>query len=170
MWLLGAEGAVCDLHSCLGDAGGLQRQALSRGGRQSGRSVICQGLCFKGSEEMMILDGPEAPPPTPEQGVSLKWLGPWEGGPARGMMAAMSQSPSLAPVEGCAKGRREHGKRGAGVTVNGGGRIEGLSIRGGGSVGAPGLGPWRPVARRMPGGPRLDPRAEELTEESEGEE
>ena len=32
MWLLGAEGAVCDLHSCLGDAGGLQRQALSRGG------------------------------------------------------------------------------------------------------------------------------------------
>ena len=57
MWLLGAEGAVCDLHSCLGDAGGLQRQALSRGGRQSGRSVICQGLCFKGSEEMMILDG-----------------------------------------------------------------------------------------------------------------
>lgn len=86
------------------------------------------------------------------------------------MIAAMSQSPSLASVEVCAKGRGEHGKRGAGVTVNGGGRMEGLSIRGGGSVGAPGLGPWRPVARRMPGGPKLGPRAEELTEESEGEE
>lgn len=141
MWLLGAGGAVRNLHSCLGDAGGLQRQAVSRGGRESRRSVICQGLCFKGSEEMMILDGPKTPPPTPEKGVSLKWLGPWEGGPARGMIAAMSQSPSSAPVEGRADGRGEHGKRVARVTVNGGGRIEGLSIRGGGSVGAPGLGP-----------------------------
>ena len=141
-----------------------------QGRKKSRRSVICQGLCFKGSEEMMILDGPKTPPPTPENGVSLKWLGPWEGGPARGMIAATSRSPCSAPVEDRAEGRGEHGKRGARVTVNGGGRIEGLSIRGGGSVGAPGLGPWRSVPRRRPGGPRPGPRAEELTEESEGEE
>lgn len=76
MWLLGAEGAVCNLHSCLGDAGGLQRQALSRGGRESRRSVICQGLCFKGSEEMMILDGPKTPPPTPEKECLSSGWGP----------------------------------------------------------------------------------------------
>lgn len=97
-------------------------------------------------------------------------VGALGGRASRGMIAAMSRSPCSAPVEGRAEGRGEHGKRGARVTVNGGGRIEGLSTRGGGSVGAPGLGLRRPVPRRMPGGPRPGPRAEELTEESEGEE
>lgn len=114
MWLLGAGVAVRNLHSCLGDAGGLQRQAVSRGGRESRSSVICQGLCFKGSEEMMILGGPETPLPTPEKGVSLKWLGPWEGGPARGMIARCPRVPPRLLRRAVQKGEGNMGKEGLG--------------------------------------------------------
>ena len=42
-------------HSCLGIAGGLWSQAASSGGRGSRNSRICQGLCVKASEKMIIL-------------------------------------------------------------------------------------------------------------------
>lgn len=53
------------------------------------------------------------------------------------------------------------------MTVNGG-ENRGPEYQGRGSAGAPGLGPWRPVPRRMPGDPDLILELSELSKSQKG--